>query len=425
MTTLISDNIISSLGFTTEINYRKVKQGISGLRFFEDYFDLPEPFMASMLDEKKVNNAFNKLQNQIQKTSNPEQETRNQKTKTRNPEQKNQKPGTRNHKQGTLEQGTSNPTAYTFPEKAAILSISEALKDTGINPADEKVLFILSTTKGNVALLEPSRREAYEPERIYLWRSAELIAGYFGNTNTPVTVSNACISGAQALIAAQRVLQSRQYKYVIVTGVDMLSRFIISGFQSFKALSPSNCKPFDANRNGLNLGEAAATIILTDKNETDLRPGEVILTAGAIRNDANHISGPSRTGEGAYLALQRVCAGIDTDELAFINAHGTATPYNDEMEAIAITRAGLQHVPVNSMKGYFGHTLGCAGVLESIISTRSLKNRKILKTFGLEAQGVSYPLQLVTQTQTTTRQRCINMLSGFGGCNATLLYTLI
>ena len=95
------------------------------------------------------------------------------------------------------------------------------------------------------------------------------------------------------------------------------------------------------------------------------------------------------------------------------------------MDAIAITRAGLQNVPVNTLKGYFGHTLGGAGVLESIISTRSLKDRTILKTHGFEAMGVSHPLQIVTQTQPTTRNRCINMLSGFGGCNAALLYTLV
>ena len=382
MITVVNDNIISALGFTTGENFAKVKQGKSGLAFWRDYFDLPEPFMASIMKGKKLNNAFRHLPN-------------------------------------------ASKRPYTQLEKAAILSISNALQTTEINPAHAKVLFILSTTKGNVLFLDPLQKEGSEPEQVFLWRSAELIADYFGNPNTPVTVSNACISGAQALIAAQRALQLRKYKYVIVTGVDMLSRFIVSGFQSFKALSLNKCKPFDTNRDGLNLGEAAATMILSDKKEADLRPGDVVLSSSAIRNDANHISGPSRTGEGAYLALRRVCSDINTDELAFINAHGTATPYNDEMEAIAITRAGLQHIPVNCLKGYFGHTLGAAGVLESIISTRALKDRTVLKTHGLEMSGVSRPLQFVTKKQATTRNRCINMLSGFGGCNAALLYTLI
>jgi 3-oxoacyl-[acyl-carrier-protein] synthase-1 len=227
------------------------------------------------------------------------------------------------------------------------------------------------------------------------------------------------------MLTAQRALLSKKYKYVIVVGADMLSRFIISGFQSFKALSQSICKPFDVNRDGLNIGEVAATVILTDKNEAEQKSGDIVFTEGAIRNDANHISGPSRTGEGAYLALRQVCRGINTDEIAFINAHGTATPYNDEMEAVAITRASLQHVPVTCQKGYFGHTLGAAGVLESVISTRALQDQTVLKTYGYEIQGVSHPLLIVTQTQSTNRNRCINMLSGFGGCNAALLYTLL
>jgi len=384
MITLLSDNMISSLGFSSEENFRKMTQGISGLAYYEGFFDLPEPFVASMIREERLNNAF--LQ---------------------------------------FPKARKTRMNYTKLEKAAIVSIAEALKKTNINPANKNVLFILSTTKGNVFLLDPPPNKYYADERKYLWHSAELIAEFFGNFNPPITISNACISGANAMIAAQRALLLKQYKYVIVVGVDMLSQFIISGFQSFKALSQSICKPFDANRDGLNIGEAAAAIILANKNEEDLQPDDIVLTAGAIRNDANHISGPSRTGEGAYLALRHVCCGIDTAELAFINAHGTATPYNDEMEAVAITRASLQHVPVTCQKGYFGHTLGAAGVAESIISTRSLRERKVLKTYGFKTSGVSHLLRIINKTQPIEGNRCINMLSGFGGCNAALLYTLI
>lgn len=382
MTTLLSDNIISGLGFTTDENYQKAKQGISGLTYFADAFGLPEPFVASAIEDEALEDAFSAI-------SSPGQER------------------------------------YTKLEKAAILSVSEALKSTHVNPADERVLFIFSSTKGNVFLLDRDEAAAYDPQQVYLWRSAELIARFFGNTNTPWVISNACISGAAAVMAGQRALRTKLYDYVIVIGTDVLSRFIISGFQSFKALSHEHCRPFDADRSGLNIGETAATLILTEQDEAELRAGDVVLTSGAIRNDANHISGPSRTGEGAYLALKHILKGIDTEEIAFVNAHGTATPYNDEMEAIAITRASLNHRPVNSQKGYFGHTLGAAGVLESIISTRALKDGVALKTAGFEKCGVSNPLPIVTQLQQVQGNRCINMLSGFGGCNAALLYTLV
>jgi len=384
MTTIVSDNILSALGMTTLENFSKVKQGISGLTRYEGLFGLPEPFVASVIDGILLENAFYKL------LPPPE--------------------------------WFRLDNRYTKLEKAAIVSVANALENTCIDASDPGVLFILSTTKGNIFLLDAEEAKEYEKERIYLWRSAEIIAGFFGNNNTPRVVSNACISGATALLMAKRALDAELYDCVIVVGVDMLSRFIISGFQSFKALSAEICKPFDAGRNGLNIGEAAATIIMT--NEPRPRDGEIVLSAGAIRNDANHISGPSRTGEGAYLALQKTLEGISADELAFINAHGTASIYNDEMEAVALTRAGLNQVPVNSLKGYFGHTLGCAGVLESIIATHALREGVVLKTYGFETSGVTHPIRVADKCTGTTRKRCINMLSGFGGCNASILYSL-
>lgn len=384
MTRLLSDNIISALGFTAEENYRNVKQGVCGLKLFTERYDIPEPFMASEIDDARLNDAFEK----------------------------------------TL---AAHPAAigsnYTKLEKAAIVSVAEALKNTKIDPSDENVLFILSTTKGNVFLLDENESNGYEHDQLYLWRSAELIARFFGNLNSPEVLSNACISGASAIVAAQRELWGGRYEYVVVIGADVLSKFIVTGFQSFKALSQEVCRPFDVNRAGLNIGEAVATLILTECPEDELRSGDVVFTAGATRNDANHISGPSRTGEGAYLALRKVMEGVDTSEIAFVNAHGTATPYNDEMESIALTRADLQNVPINSLKGYFGHTLGAAGVLESIISVRALKDETVLGTYGFETSGVTHPLDIVKETRRTDKRRCLKMLSGFGGCNIAALFT--
>lgn len=404
MTLLLSDNIISALGFTAEENYRNVKQGVCGLKFFADRYHLPEPFMASEIDDARLNAAFDAVSSEqsAKIKANPfVASARQEGTKGASPAKIN----------------------YTKLEKAAIVSAADALKIANIDPSEAGVGFVLSTTKGNVFLLDENAQEGYEREQLYLWRSAELIARFFGNPNRPEVLSNACISGASAMIAAQHNLRQGRYKYVVVIGVDVLSKFIVTGFQSFKALSQEVCKPFDANRSGLNIGEAAATLILTERSENDLRSGEVVFTAGATRNDANHISGPSRTGEGAYLALRKVLEGVDASEIAFVNAHGTATPYNDEMESIALTRAGLQEVPVNSLKAYFGHTLGAAGVLESIISTRALKDETILKTNGFETLGVTNPLDIVQELRTTNKRRCLKMLSGFGGCNIAALFT--
>jgi 3-oxoacyl-[acyl-carrier-protein] synthase-1 len=388
MTVLLGDNIISALGFTAEENYGNVKRGACGLKSFAGHYDLPEPFVASGIDDDRLNEAFEEI---------------------------------------SALHGAQLPIVvkpnYSRLEKAAIVSVAEALKGTGVDPSDRNVLFVLSTTKGNIFLLDENKREGYEPEQLYLWRSAELISRFFGNANRPMVVSNACISGVSAMIAAQRELRSGRYGYAVVTGVDMLSEFIVTGFQSFKALSQDVCRPFDANRTGLNIGEAAATVIMTERSGNEVRGGDVVLAAGAVRNDANHISGPSRTGEGAYLALRKVMEGIDPDEIAFVCAHGTATSYNDEMESIALTRAGLQRAPVNSLKGYFGHTLGAAGVMESIISVRALKDGTVLRTYGFETPGVTNPLDVVTENRITAKRHCLKMLSGFGGCNVAALFT--
>lgn len=371
----LSDNIISPLGFTTVENFDSVVKGVRGMKYHETIFGLPEACTVSLIDNQLIDDRFKAVG-------------------------------------GSAER-------YTKLEKLAILSIHDAISKTDIDVKDEKTIFIFSTTKGNIELLD-NHDNTFEKERIYLWRSAELTAQFFGNKNKVKTVSNACISGACAQILAKHILESGHFETAIVVGADVLSKFIISGFQSFKALSIDPCKPFDENRAGLNLGEAAATIIYSVKKPKAIN--FVALEEGAICNDANHISGPSRTGEGSFLSLQKVMKNSSADEISFVNAHGTATPYNDEMESIAIQRAGLIDVPVNSLKGYFGHTLGAAGVLESILSIHALFNKKILKSIGFEKQGVSYPIKVTTDNLNSEKKKAIKLLSGFGGCNAAILF---
>ena len=373
----LSDNIISSLGFSSLENYQAVKNGKSGLMLHENKFGIPSPFVASLVDAEKVNDLFSSL-------------------------------------------SSNSSIHYTHLEKMAILSVNDALSTINVNPADDSVLFIFSTTKGNVELLE--KNTTYKKERIYLWRSAELIAQFFGNKNQPIVVSNACISGVAAQITAQRYLQAQRYKYVIVVGAEVLSKFIISGFQSFKALSAEKCKPFDKNRTGLNVGEAAATIIYSSTESFQNIPYyAIILERGAICNDANHISGPSRTAEGLFDAITKSMQNYDKNNLSFINAHGTATPYNDDMESIAIKRSSLDNVPLNSLKAYFGHTLGAAGVVETIISSYALQDNIILKSLGFEQLGVVQPIYVNTSTTLSTKDSFLKLISGFGGCNATIL----
>lgn len=313
--------------------------------------------------------------------------------------------------------------AYTRFEQIAILSIKNALQNSDLSMEDSDTLFILSTTKGNIDLL--GKDGISENVDTDLFATAQKIANYFHALNRPIVVSTACISGLMALITGQRMIRSGLYKHAVICGADLVSEFVSSGFKSFLALSEGPCKPFDANRNGINLGEAAATVILTNDEKLIQKSESVMLREGAGSNDANHISGPSRTGEELSLAITNALkkSKVPAEEVGFVSAHGTATLYNDEMEAKAFHLSNLSHASVNSLKGNFGHTLGAAGLLETIISTEALKRDLILPTKGFQVSGVSVPLKVSIEPEHQKIQHFIKTASGFGGCNAAMLFS--
>ncbi len=395
---VVGDSIVSPLGLSSAENLDAVLGGRSGVTLHPGgTFGVPEPFAASLFDREKMRE--------------------------------------------TLEnEGIYNPGKYSFLEMISILSAKTALRDTTVDPSSDDVIFIFSSTKGNISGLEQydgaerSGRDVCLDGSLPLASSARRIAEWFGNGNAPVVISNACISGVCAEIEALRILRSGEYRHAVVIGADCQSRFIVSGFQSFKALSAEPCRPFDRDRHGLNLGEAAATVVLEaagskasgSENRGGAGASRMEILDGCIRNDANHISGPSRTGEGSYLALKYLLEGnnLSPDELAAVNVHGTATAYNDEMEAIALSRAGLSDVPVNSLKGFFGHTMGAAGVLETVLSMHALERGLVLPTRGFENMGVSCPVNVSNELRHTDKRSFIKLISGFGGCNAAVAFRL-
>lgn len=373
---IAADNILSPLGFTTDENYAAVKAGRSEVRRYEGKWNIPEPFAASLIDHEKVEERCERM---------------------------------------------AISGAFTFFEKMAMLSIATALEDCDVDIASPRTLIVISTTKGNVDLLRKAVC-GVPADRLRLGVAATAIAHHFGNRNSPLVVSNACISGVSAMTTATRMIRLGLYDSAVVCGVDVQSPFIISGFQSLRALSDEPCRPFDDERCGINLGDAAATIVLTAKQDA-VSDETWMAVRGAMRNDGYHISGPSRTAEGSYRCLESVVRGIDPKTLAFINAHGTATLYNDEMESVAISRAGLQDVPVNSYKGYYGHTMGAAGVLESILSMRAVDDGTVIGTKGFNALGVSKQIDVVAANRPTDKRSFVKLISGFGGSNAAMLFS--
>ena len=373
-----ADNIVASLGFSTAENLERIAAGETGIRIWQDEELYPGAMPASRVDEERFQE---KIADYFS------------------------------------EKGW-NPDLFTRLERMFLYSIGQVLDRSGIAAADSQIVF--STTKGNIDLLEERKRGAFPSERLRLWSMAGVIAGHFGFRGRPLVVSNACISGSQAIISAARMIRAGRCDHVIVTGGDLVTEFVASGFQSFQALSPGICKPFDLHRDGLSLGEGVGTLLLTRDPALASGKKKISIAGGAISNDANHISGPSRDGEGLWLAIDGCMkeAGVHAGDIGFISAHGTATPYNDEMEAKALAWAALQHVPVNSFKGYFGHTLGAAGVIETILTVRSMQDNRLIRSLGYNEHGVSVPLRIITETLKQELNCTLKTASGFGGCNA-------
>jgi 3-oxoacyl-[acyl-carrier-protein] synthase-1 len=371
-----SDNIITSLGFSTGENAANMLADETGIQLTENERIASVPFYASLINSEQLYDIFSTF---------------------------------------------DDPDKFTRFEQLAICSLKDALSGTEIDFTDSKTLFILSTTKGNIDLLEKENELKFGRERIYLWNTAQLLQSYFKFLNEPVVISNACISGVQAIITGARLIRANLFENVVINGTDIITEFVLSGFNSFQSLSTGPCRPFDKTRNGLSLGEGSGTIILTSKPVMSGGTNYILVGEGFSTNDANHISGPSRTGEGLFIAINRLLkkSPLTVD---YISAHGTATLYNDEMESIAITRAGLQSVPINSFKGYWGHTLGAAGIIESIMGIWSIKNSVILNTKGYNESGVTNPIFIVNKPVQKEINTCLKIASGFGGCNAALIF---
>lgn len=311
---------------------------------------------------------------------------------------------------------------FTWFESLCYRSVTDALRQCTIDVASPRTLLVVSTTKANIDYLSAGDYDSLQPAE-----SAKRIASLLGITTPPIVVCNACISGVAALVTAQRLLEIGSYDTAIVVGCDVISHFVVSGFQSLKAMSPEPCRPFDIERIGLNLGEAAATMVLRNSLTSHLSPltSKVwSIVRGAIRNDAYHISSPSPKGEGCASAIRYVTEGVDSQPLSALNAHGTATMYNDQMESVAIAAAGLSDVPMNSLKGYYGHTFGTSGILETIITMHSVAHGELLGTRGFSEIGVSARVNISAQPMPISKQSFAKVISGFGGCNAAVYCVL-
>lgn len=368
MTKILSTNITSPLGLTTEENYAAVRRGETGLKLVDGCLGVPGRFCVGMFSEAQ--------------------------------------------RAALLLDG------FSWFESLVLHSVKDALDRSSADPSSPRTILILGTSTAGIDELG----DVPERDRNYLAPgvAAQKIAAHLGFVNDPITVSNACISGATAQMLADRLIAAGYYDTALVCGVDILSAFVLAGFDSFKALSPTVCRPFDIERLGLNIGECAATVVLTKDLSSD--PDAWHIIDGCLNNDAYHVSAPVPSGDGVCRAIQKILTPELKAGLACVAAHGTATMFNDQMESKAIENAGLGELLTSALKPHYGHTFGASGIVESIITMCALDEGLILPVLGFEELGVSGKMHPCSQLEKTDKKSFIKLQSGFGGCNGAMIY---
>jgi 3-oxoacyl-[acyl-carrier-protein] synthase II len=322
------------------------------------------------------------------------------------------------------------------PRRAAALALAaaeEALADAGAPPRGPRLGVTCGTTLGGIdGWLRAVRGDDADADASPGWSyagPAHAVAAAVGAEGPVEVLSVACASGNVALGAALDLVRDGRCQVVLAGGVDALHDFVVAGFATLKALDPAPCRPFDRTRRGLNLGEAACFLVVEAEPHARARGARVraFLDGYGLSADAVHMTGPDREGRGAARAMAAALAdaGRAADEVDYVSAHGTATVFNDLMEAKALAavlgaRAGA--TPVNSVKSAVGHTLGAAGALEALVCVRTLETGLITPTPGLVEPDPEIPLDVVRERARAVEARlALSTSSGFGGTNAAIV----
>ncbi|ULQ54776.1 beta-ketoacyl-[acyl-carrier-protein] synthase family protein [Flavihumibacter fluvii] len=339
--------------------------------------------------------------------------------------------------------GIYGDTGNLFPNRVnimAAIALREAIKNNLVAATAGQFGFINASSVGGMgdvediydALVDPDNHdEKIIPlgETMDCGFGTQELARHFNLTNFIGTISTACSSSANALIFGARLIRNGLLEGVVCGGADTLTRFTLNGFNSLKNIDKNHCRPFDANRNGLNLGEGAAYLVL-ESDEMLQKTGSkplAIFSGCCNYNEAFHPTAPSPEGEGAYQAMKGALdlAGLSPEDISYINAHGTATLNNDLAEAFAFHRLFGDQLPVfSSTKCYTGHTLAAAGAIEAVFSVLSLKHQELYPVLNFDT-----PMPELNLVPLTTVERNIpvkHILSnsfGFGGNNASLLFS--
>lgn len=318
-----------------------------------------------------------------------------------------------------------------------LLAAQEAWTQSGWTPA-ERIPLVFGTTSGGMTLGQAFLRQTLatpdirsrQPSRMIHYNAHQQalnLCDTLGFEGPVTIIGNACASGANAIGQAFDLIRGGQAERVLTGGYDALCELTFAGFDSLQALSPTPCRPFDAQRNGLSLGEGAAVLTLESLEHARQRNAEIlgeIIGYGAV-TDVHHLTQPHPQGDAACAAMTAACASarVGPEEVDYVNAHGTATPQNDAAEATAINRwAGprAETLPVSSTKASIGHLLGAAGAVEAVVCLMALREQWLPPQIEFASADPLCRFPIVRKPTDSRLNVALSNSFGFGGANATL-----
>jgi 3-oxoacyl-(acyl-carrier-protein) synthase len=317
------------------------------------------------------------------------------------------------------------------------IAAKQAVKNAGITSINEyRTGLISATSVGGMDMTERYYHEYFDNPDVIKYISShnagdntEKIASELGLKGMVTTISTACSSAANAIMLGARLIKSGKLDRVIVGGTDALSKFTINGFKTLMILSDGCNKPFDNNRNGLNLGEAAAYLVLESEELVKKENKKVLARVSGYgnANDAFHQTASSENGDGAFLAMEKAfkIAQLQPEQIDYINVHGTATPNNDLSEGRAIARLfGESKVPdFSSTKPFTGHTLAAAAAIEAVYSVLAIQNNVVFPNLNFETPMEEFNLVPQTTLKHKNIEHVLSNSFGFGGNCSTLIFS--
>ncbi len=332
--------------------------------------------------------------------------------------------------------GLPKDNNYSRTAMLGEVAAKEALKSAQITDVNKyRTGLISATSVGGMDMTEQFFYSHFKEDKNHRYieshnagDSTSKIAQSLGIHELVTTISTACSSSANAIMLGARLIKAGKLDRVVVGGADCLSKFTINGFKTLMILSETDCKPFDENRTGLNLGEAAAFLVLESDEVVKQENKKVLayVSGYANANDAFHQTASSADGQGATLAMQKALkvAKIQAKDIDYINAHGTATPNNDQSESQALVNVFGDKVPAfSSTKAYTGHTLAAAAAIEAVYSILALQHKTMFPNLNFETPISETGLKPITKPTQKDLNNVLSNSFGFGGNCSTLIFS--